>query len=73
MKRDFSINARVAKIIDEKGIKKSFVAEKIGIQKESLTRILNGKRSIYASEVLPLCEALGVNLEELLYGDDKSA
>ena len=42
------------------------MAEKCGIAYQSLHRAVNGRRPIYAEELLPLAEAIGVEVGALL-------
>lgn len=59
-----TINEKLAEIINAKGLKQSFVAEKTGIKADAVSRILANKRSIQADEFLKLCELLEVNPRE---------
>lgn len=42
------------------GISQAFVARKIGISKQKLNGILNGRQEIKAMELKAVCEAVGV-------------
>lgn len=54
------VQTRVAAYIDEKGIKKSYVAEKAGITLPRLSKILNNRTEMRADELDSICKALDV-------------
>lgn len=54
------VQTRVAAYIDEKGIKKSHVAEKAGITLPRLSKILNNHTEMRADELDSICKALDV-------------
>ena len=73
MERSFSTNLALKKIIEKKCVSKAKLAAAAGIRADILSRIVNCKRPIYADEVTPLCEALGISINELFINSDKSA
>ena len=66
MLRDDTVNRRLKALMRQKKLKQTTLAEKSGIAYQSLHRAVNGRRPVYADELLPLAEALGVELSELL-------
>lgn len=70
MLRDDTVNRRLKELLREKKLKQTEVAEKCGIAYQSLHRAVNGRRPIYAEEVLPLAEAVGVDVSMLLALDE---
>lgn len=60
------------KIIFEKGLKKKHVADYIGMTPQQFSDLLSHRRNLRESDVIPLCNALGVSPNEL-YGYNKSA
>lgn len=55
------------KLIEEKGLKYSFLIKKLGISYTSLCRKLNGKSEFKASEITTLSEVLGLtNANEIM-------
>lgn len=66
MLRDDTVNRRLKALLREKKLKQTEVAEKCGIAYQSLHRAVNGRRPIYAEELLPLAEAIGVDISALL-------
>lgn len=48
------------KAIQEKGLKKSFLAEKIGLTPAGFYNCLNNKAEFRASQINTLCELLGI-------------
>lgn len=55
------INLRLREIIEQRGIKQSFICEKIGMTADCLSRILNGARKITGEELLDLCTLLEID------------
>ncbi|MBQ7035883.1 MAG: helix-turn-helix transcriptional regulator [Clostridia bacterium] len=47
------------------GIKQKTIAAKTGINQNTFSAILNGKRKLSAEELFLICDALDVTLEEL--------
>lgn len=50
-------------LIDGRGLRHRFVADKLGVLPSSLTRLLNRDRELRASDLLVLAELLGVDSE----------
>ena len=48
--------------INKKGLKKKFVAEKMGWHQSQLTKKLSGKGTVTANEMKKLCDLLGIEL-----------
>ena len=48
--------------LEEHGIKQQFVCDKTGIDKVTLSNILNGKRKLTANELLLIANAINVPL-----------
>ncbi len=71
--RNYSINKRIAKIVNQKGIIQSRIAKAIGMPPETLNRILKCKRVIFADEIKPICDFIGVGIEEVLGDLDNTA
>lgn len=57
----------IERTIFEKGLKKRAVAERIGLTPQQFSDLLNGRRAFKNTEVVPMCEALGITPNEL-YG-----
>lgn len=56
----------IRRIIQEKGIKQTFVAKKAGMTDQQLTDILNNRRLLRVEHLSPLAQALGVSVEKLI-------
>ena len=61
------------RIISEYGFKQKFIAEKAGIEPDVLSKIITGKRRIFADEAARLCEALGWSFESIIEKGKESA
>lgn len=49
------------KIINDKGVKKCFIAEKMGISRQSLNQKLKGESAFNQYEIKSICEILGID------------
>ena len=71
MLRDYSINKKIAQVIEQKGIMQSKVAKAVNMAPETFNRIVNCKRVIFADELQPICDFIGVRVEDVLSNDFK--
>lgn len=68
MTSKIGITAREIRV--KKGIKQSFVSDKLGFKyQSSYSDIEKGRRKLSADKVPVLAEALGVSVEELFFGE----
>jgi transcriptional regulator with XRE-family HTH domain len=68
---DYKIGKAAREIRIGKGIKQSFISEKLGFKyQSSYADIETGRRKLSADKVPILAEALGVSLDELFFGND---
>ena len=65
LERDYLVNRNVQRFIKEKGLKKTDVAKRAGIKYATFCMKCNCQRAVYADEVCPIAEALGVPVDEL--------
>lgn len=66
VKRDYRINQRLRKFLDENDKKPSTLADKAGIRRDTFSAILGSRRPIYAEEIVPICNAVGCSVGYLL-------
>lgn len=66
MLRDDSVNRRLKELLKRRKLRQVDVARACGMGYQSLHRAVNGRRPIYADELIPLARALGTNVERLL-------
>lgn len=57
----------LAKYLEAKGIKQSFVSKKADIEKNALSNILSGDRRMTADEYVRICDALDVSTEKFAH------
>ena len=50
--------------IEKVGLKKSYIAEKIGVSRSTFCALQSGKTEFKASQIKKLCELLGINDNE---------
>lgn len=55
----------ISKIIESKGLKQVYVAEKVGYKAQELNDMLNGRRLIKVCDVPKLALALGVEINDI--------
>lgn len=55
------INRLFAKIIEDRGIKQLYIAEKTGMTPDVVSKILRGERKLSAEEFLMFCDVLDVS------------
>lgn len=72
VKRDYQINQRLRRFLDENDKKPSALADKAGIRRDTFSSILSSRRPIYAEEVVPICNAVGCSINYLLGLDSQS-
>lgn len=65
MKRDFLVNRNIGRVIEENDKKRTAVADKAGMRRDTFSRIVKCKRPVYADEICPIAAALGVPIDEL--------
>lgn len=62
----------IRRILEEKGIKQKKLAQKANITENTLSAMLNGRRTIHHSELINICLALDVTPNDI-YGFSKTA
>lgn len=50
--------------IDETGLKRKAVAEMIGVEQQTLSAMLTGRRKIYAIDFIKLCKLLDLTMDD---------
>lgn len=58
------------RILNDKGIKQVSVAERSGIRPDVFSKLLSGKRRIFADEMAAICHTLDMTVEEVLEKGD---
>lgn len=53
------------RIIQERGIKQGFIAEKAGLSKNQISEILRNRRTIRPYELVAISNVLGIQIQEL--------
>lgn len=67
------IPEHVVSIIRKRGLKKIAVAKKAGCTYQEFSYMLNGRKIIKPSDILAISDALGVNVNDLFYGEGNSS
>lgn len=69
---NFPVAENIQRIINEKGLKRVYVAEKAGYTAQMLSDMLSGRKIIKACDVRKICEVLGVDANSLFAADQSS-
>lgn len=56
----------VRTFIERAGLKQISIARKAGIPNSTFNAIMNGKRTMYADDLIAICDALGVDVEHIV-------
>lgn len=72
MPRSFAANHNLKRLIDERLMSQSKLATAAGMRPETLSRIVNCKRPIFADEIARLCTAIGVTVDDLIRESDRA-
>lgn len=59
------MKSKIGEIIEEKGYKKKYVAEQIGVSANQLSNWITGKNYPTVDKAFRLAEVLGVSVEDL--------
>lgn len=62
---NYPVADNVSRIIDEKGLKQVYVAEKAGYSRQTLNDMINGRRLMKVKDVTNLKNVLNVSYDEL--------
>lgn len=61
-----NINSKIAKIVNERGIKQTYIAEKTGWSNDKVSKLLRGALKMTAEDFLTLCSVLDLNPSDFL-------
>jgi len=56
-----NINLKIANIVNERGIKQTYIAEKTGWSNDKVSKLLRGALKMTAEDFLTLCAILDLN------------
>ena len=59
------LNEKLAKAVEESGMKQSFIASKVGMSDSVFSSILTGRRNVLAQEYFEICDVIHRNPEEV--------
>jgi len=59
------IGRNILETLDAKGMKQIDLAERLGLTKQTINKILHGRKNISAQELKDISDALGVSMESL--------
>lgn len=69
-KTNSDIALRIARYIDDKGIKQNVIATAIDVSPQTLSQTLLGKRTLTADEYGDICKFLGVPYDQFFANDE---
>lgn len=62
---EFIVNKNIQRILRQVGEKQCAVADRTGLGRKVFSNICRCKRKVYADEVIPIAQAMGVTIEAL--------
>lgn len=65
--------ARIKELVNSKGVSYTFISDKTGIPVDAISRTFLGKRRLMADEMIAICSAVGIDLQDLLSIDTDQA
>ena len=65
-----NISKRCVGEIEKRGIKKAFVAARLGMSKQSFSDLINGRRRLQVEEAFILADLFSLDVDEVVDGDD---
>lgn len=68
--RDYSVNERIREIIRNEDKRPSAIADKAKIRRDTFSRILRCQRPLYADEIVPICRAVGISINDLFQTEE---
>lgn len=60
-----TVAQKIKALVDSKGVTYTFIASKTGIPVDAISRSFSGKRRLPADEMIAICEAVGIDLNDL--------
>lgn len=60
-----AVAQKIKDIIDGRGITYTFISSKTGIPVDAISKSMMGKRKLPADEMIAICKAIGVDLNDL--------
>lgn len=66
MERDYRINELISAFLLENDKRPSAIADKAGIRRDTFSKIIHNKRPIFADELIPIINAAGMDLSEVV-------
>ena len=57
------MNRAIKQYLEERGIKQSFLGERLGMSPSTVNALINGNRGISAKEYFQICDALNLPLD----------
>ena len=65
-----ALGARIRELRDQAGLDQSAIAAALGLQQPDVSKIERGERSVSATELFRIADALGFTVDDLLVADD---
>jgi DNA-binding XRE family transcriptional regulator len=65
------MKSRLKEILNQRGIKQQFIADKVGVHKATLTRIVKGKTDPSLQTAYRIAQVLGLKIEDIWYEEEE--
>lgn len=63
--RNYEINDKLRQYIEKMDKRPTAIADKAHIRRDTFSRIIRSKRPVYADELKPICDAMGISIGTL--------
>ena len=73
LSKEYKTNNRLKEILDDKGIKQKWLAEKAGIKENTLSGIINNKTVTNVDIAIKIARVLGMQVEDIFYSQDDNS
>ena len=65
-----SVKNRLKEILDERGIKQNWLAEKAGVTKQTISNLIKNRFSVSLEIAIKIANALDLKIEDIFYIED---
>jgi DNA-binding XRE family transcriptional regulator len=59
------VTSRLKEIIDDRGLKQGYIAERVGVRQSTISEVVRGKRLPTLPVALKIADVLGVRIEDI--------
>jgi DNA-binding XRE family transcriptional regulator len=64
------VKNKLKEILDDRGVKQNWVAEKAGITKQTMSNLINNRFNVSLESAMRIANALNLKIEDIFYIED---